>query len=136
MLVGQFLDLLSEVSPFLRNSVLRSKRTALSIFLTKLRLGVSYKVLASLFQLPDKQAVCKTIHSVRSALLQRFVPRNIGFNHITRQQIIDNHTTDLAKKLLTTSSTQCCLVADGKFIGRVVNKRDHIFNIFCMKVYI
>ena len=130
LFVVQFFDLLTEVSPFLRDSTVRSKRTALAIFLTKLRLEVSYNVLSSLFHLPDKQTVSRAIHSVRSALLQRFVPQNTGFNHRTRQEIINNYTTDLGKKLLTTSSTQGCLVADGEFRIIVNNEVIHIFPTF------
>ena len=107
-----FLHLLTEVSPFIRDSIVRSKRTALTIFFTKFRLEVNYTILSSLFRLPEKQAVSRAILSVHFAWLQRFAPQNTEFNHITRQGIIDNRTTDLAKKLLTTSSTQCRLVND------------------------
>ena len=122
------------MSPFLHDSTVRSKRTARAIFLTKFHLGVSYTVLSSLLHLPDKQAVSRAIHSVRSAFLQRFVPQNIGFNHIARQEFNDNHTTDLTKKLLTTSSTQCCLVADSEFRIIVNNELIYIFsNIFACR---
>ena len=121
------MDLLAEVSPFLRDSIVRSKSTALAIFLTKFRLEMSYIILFSLFHFSDKQTVSRAIYSRHSVLLQRFMLQNSGFNHVTAQEIIDNYAMNLAKNLLTTSSSQYCLAAGDEFRITVSTELIHIF---------
>ena len=50
-----------------------------------------------MFQLPDKRTVSKTINSARQAILKNFVPYNLGFKHVTRQDVIDYNTTTIAR---------------------------------------
>jgi hypothetical protein len=114
LFLGQFDYLLTYLSS-MRNSSLRSKRVALALFLCKLRLGLSNNILSSLFHLPDKDAVSHTFHGVRKELLKQFVSQHIGFGHISRQEIIDQHTTEIAKKLVGSQQNQVCCVADGMF---------------------
>ena len=94
---NDFNDLVQMVaSSGIRNSCNRSIRTAVGIFLCKLRLGLSNRLLASMFQLPDKRLFSRIIDSARQAILKNFVPYNLGFKHVTRQEVIDNHTTTIA----------------------------------------
>ena len=50
----------------MNNSYIRSVRVALAVFLTKLRLGLSNRVLACLFHLKSKRTVSRVFHQVRN----------------------------------------------------------------------
>ena len=67
----------------LRNTQNRTTRVAIACLLLKLRLDVSHQVLAVLFSFPDKVTVSRVIHSARKALIAHFVPRFLGFQHIS-----------------------------------------------------
>ncbi|CAF2081811.1 unnamed protein product, partial [Rotaria magnacalcarata] len=114
----QFEDLASYLfDSNIRNSSNRSIRNALAILLCKLRLGLSLNILAVLFQLPDKKAVSRSLKTVRTALMTRFVPSNLGFNHITRQEIIDQHTSTMARRLMCDAESNTAIVViDGTYI--------------------
>ena len=51
-----FNEFVEIVSPSIRNTSSRSTRTAIGIYLCKLRLGLSNQLLACMFQLPDKRS--------------------------------------------------------------------------------
>ncbi|CAM4751413.1 unnamed protein product [Rotaria magnacalcarata] len=63
-----FNDLLDKLST-MRNSRLRSVRVALAIFLEKIRLALSNRVLACVFRLASKRSVSRICHQVRVALM-------------------------------------------------------------------
>lgn len=100
----------------MRNSYTRSIRVALAVFLTKMRLGLSNRVLAVLFHLKDKRAVSHITRQVRQALIKDFVPLNLGFQHIGHQEAIDRHQTTIATILHTTKPNQLCVVADSTYL--------------------
>jgi len=131
---SQFDDLVSQISEYsIRNSSNRSIRTAIAILLCKLRLGLSNDMLAILFQLPDKRAVSRALESARGALMNDFVPHNLGFNHITRRKIIDQHTSTIAQQLMCDSkSDKAIIVVDSTYIYiQVDNHRCIFLNINC-----
>ncbi|CAG2201288.1 unnamed protein product [Mytilus edulis] len=70
----------------LRDSRTRSVRTCIGIFLTKLKSGLSNKLLSTLFNL-GKDSVRRAIASARKYLSENFVPSNLGFNHISREEV-------------------------------------------------
>ena len=125
----QFDNLISHISNSnIRNSSNRSIRTAVTILLCKLRLGLSNNVLAILFQLTDKRAISRTLKSARHALMTEFVPHNLGFNHIIRQEIIDQHTSTIARQLMCGDETnKAIIVADSTYIYIQVNNPHFIF---------
>jgi hypothetical protein len=100
----------------MRNSKVRSTRVALAVFLAKFRLGLSNRVLATMFSLKDKRTVAHVINQVRQALKTNFVPHHIGLNHINRQSVIDHHQTAIATALLSNNSNQLCIVMDGTYL--------------------
>lgn len=55
----------------------------------------------------------KTAHS---PLLQTFTPQYIGFEHITREDLIRNHTRPLAQTLFGQGFNPAILVLDGTYI--------------------
>lgn len=48
--------------------------------------------------------------------MESFVPKNLGFQHISREEIIQKHTRPLAESLFGGSGTQALLVLDGTYI--------------------
>ena len=52
------------------------------MFLTKLRLGVSNKVLTTIFQFSNLKAVSRTVVAVCEAMLSHVVPYYPGFTHM------------------------------------------------------
>lgn len=104
-------------SSIMRNSSQRSIRTAVGIYLCKLRLGLSNSLLSMMFNLSDKRTVARIINSARQALSECFTPYNLGFNHITRREVIDNQTTPIARQLMTDGAEDTAiLVIDGTYI--------------------
>lgn len=100
----------------MRTSCNRSIRNAVGLFLTKLRLGISNKVLTTIFQFSNPKAVSRTLSAVREAMVSNFVPRYVGFNNITRQDIIDHHSSGLATRLLSADLNSVVLVVDGTYL--------------------
>jgi len=67
--------------------------------LCKLRQGLSDEFLCAMFQYPSRASVSGVIATVRQSLMQRFVPKNIGFNAITREEYIQRHVTPFSNEL-------------------------------------
>ena len=104
-------------SSTMRNSGNLSIRTAIGIYLCKLHLGVSNRLLACMFQLPDKKRVSRIIDSARQAIIKDFVPYNLGFGQITLLDVIDHHTTTIARELMCGDSFNTAIVViDGPYI--------------------
>ena len=106
-----------------RNSYQRSIRTAIGIYLCKLRLGLSNRLLSIMFDLPDKRTVSRILDSARQALKVSFTSSNLGFGHVTRQCIIDRHTTAMSQQLMCDGGKDTAiLVVDGTYIYIQVNR--------------
>ena len=70
-----------------------------------------------MFRLPDKKSVSRIIDSARQAILKSFVPYNLGFGHVKRQDVIDHHTTTIARELMCGGdSNTAIVVVDGTYI--------------------
>ena len=80
-------------------------------------------ILSTLFR-TSKSSLRRAISAVRKALLINFVPENLGFHHISRDQIINDHTRPLAQTLFgSVEKNQVILVLDGTYI--YVNKSNN-----------
>lgn len=111
----QFDDLCS-FSSSIRETRVRSVRTCIGLLLTKLRTGISNKLLSTLFNIA-KSSIQKAISSARKDLMNNFTHKYIGFHHITRQEVIQKHTTHLAQSLFgTIDNNTAILVLDGTYI--------------------
>ena len=95
---------------------MRSARSALACLLMKLKLGLSNSVLASMVGITDKREMSHIISGARIALAQHFVPHYLGLEHLTRQDVIDKHTSPIASRLLTEGQVPCLLVLDGTYL--------------------
>jgi hypothetical protein len=111
----QFDNLLSNITS-MRHSYLRSVRVALAVFLVKMRLGLSNRVLATLFHLKNKRVVSRIVHEVTKALLKDFVPHHLGFQHVERETILQHHQTEIASQLMTNKNDQVIVVMDGTYL--------------------
>ncbi|CAF3485948.1 unnamed protein product [Rotaria sp. Silwood2] len=89
----------------MRNSCTRSIRVALAIYLTKLRQGISNSVLATMFRLGHERAVAHILQQVRQTLINNFTSLYLGFNHISREEILARHQTAIANTLLTSKDS-------------------------------
>lgn len=92
----------------------------------KLRLGLSNAVLAAMFHLTGKRQVSEIIHAVRLALLKDFVPSHLGFQHIDRQTVLQQHQTAIATQLMTDDDTQVVIVMDATYLF-VQKSSDNLF---------
>ena len=68
-------------------------------FLFKLRLGLTDDFLSIIFGYSDRRYVGAVISHVRNSLMERFVPENIGFNCITREDFITQHVSPFHNEL-------------------------------------
>ncbi|CAF4568929.1 unnamed protein product [Rotaria socialis] len=105
-------------SSIIRPSCNRSIRTAVGIFLCKLRLGISNRLLACMFQIADKRTVSRIINSARQAIVKSFVPDNLGFGHVTREDVIGRHTAAIARELMCggDSTDTTIIIIDGAYL--------------------
>ena len=111
-----FHDLCSHVSE-IRNSKTRSLRTCIGIYLTKLRAGMSNRLLFTIFNIGmDAIAIKRSIWSAHKTLSKYCTPNYIGFEHITRYTIADKHTTDLAKTIFGGPHNPAILIIDVTYI--------------------
>uniref|UniRef100_K1PVU3 Uncharacterized protein n=1 Tax=Magallana gigas TaxID=29159 RepID=K1PVU3_MAGGI len=92
----QFDDLMANVLE-IKSSKSRSIRTCVAILLMKLRCALDNKMLATLFNM-KKWQVRRAVSSARRSLMSDFVPHNLGFGHISREDVIAKHTRPLAQE--------------------------------------
>ncbi|CAC5404606.1 unnamed protein product [Mytilus coruscus] len=113
---ANFDDVCSKIqdSP-MRDSHCRTIRQCIGIFLTKLKCGMSNRLLSTLFNL-GRDATMRAISSARKYLVETFVPENLGFEHISRNNVINNHTRPLAQSLFGDNTNPAILVVDGTYI--------------------
>lgn len=74
------------------NDTCRSPRLALGMYLIKLRTGESNARLGSQFHMSER-SVRRILKKVRGCLQNEFVPQNLGFDHITRNENIERNLT-------------------------------------------
>ena len=92
-----------------------------------------------MFQLQDKRIVSKIIDNARQAILKTFVPYNLGFGHVSRQDVIDHHTTTIARELMNGGGSNAAIVViDGTYIYIQVRKvfivLGQIFSILSLEI--
>ncbi|CAF3031234.1 unnamed protein product [Rotaria sp. Silwood2] len=115
---NEFNDLCSYIpSTALRTTDVRTPRMAIACLLVKLRLGVSHDTLCTLFGIDDKRRMNRILESANSALTQYFVPKHLGFHHITREQVLKQHTRPLAQQLLANDNpNKAIIILDGTYV--------------------
>ena len=86
-----FDNMLSYVS--LHTSSNRDSREGLGMFWVKLKTGLSYEQIASLFGIAHKSRVSCTIAKVSDQLDVRFVPQHLGPGHINHDEAAETHSS-------------------------------------------
>lgn len=112
----QFKKLLSELG-FKKNPNKKQNKKIKSVklYLERLRHGHTYQQMAYRHNI-TRRTVGAKIKEGRNIILQRFVPRNIGYEIRSRQWLLD-HTTELARMLYCKKdSTKCVCILDGTYI--------------------
>ena len=94
---AQFADLCNEV-PNLKQSNVRSVCITVAIFLTKMRTGLSNKLLSVIFDF-KKNHIQRAITSCRISLMKKLDPKNLGFVHILHNNFVENYTSTVASSL-------------------------------------
>lgn len=119
LLVGttkeQFEYLHQHVCCEINNTKTRSSRNALAIFLMKLRLNLSQAVLSVLFNIKNQCTISRIIKTVMKSLKKNFVPKYHGYNHISREDILQKHSSDYFSKMLNTNDDNLVLILDGTY---------------------
>ncbi|CAG2250822.1 PRKDC [Mytilus edulis] len=78
--------------------------------------GLSKENFNDLCSIVQKDSVRRAIASARKYLSENFVPSNLGFNHISREEVITSHTRPLAQSLFGKGMYPAIIVADGTYI--------------------
>lgn len=114
----QFNDLCDSIpQSSIYNTKNRTARTAIGALLMKLRLGISHETLGALLGLHDRKVISNILQSASSALMAYFVPKHLGFEHISRRFLIDQRTRPLAKILLAENNNDTAiLVLDSTYV--------------------
>ncbi len=108
-----------EVFEYIKDGLLKSRnrspRNALAIFLAKLRLGVSQRVLARLFGIDNQSVISLTFHRVAELLTEKFVPSNLGFKHMSREQIMEKHNPAFVRHMFELEDGKLVFILDGTY---------------------
>jgi hypothetical protein len=74
-------------------------------------------VLAHLFGIVNQSCISDTIDSVLKALEAKFVKENLGFEHLSRQAALDDHSRNMYFKLFEEEDLNTIfLVLDGTYV--------------------
>ena len=96
----QFRELFTYCDPiFEQQSFHYITKKHLLTFLCKMRQGLADEFLTFMFGYSSRQRTSTIIATVRTSLMLRFVPTNLGFNAINRDDFIQRHVTDFANQL-------------------------------------
>jgi hypothetical protein len=99
----------------LRASDNRSPAQVLATYLFRMRSGLDYKTIATLFSIEYFQSIANYCDQARKALLKDFVPNNLGVKHLTRNEWTAESTITV-KKLFNVDNNQLALIADGTYM--------------------
>ncbi|CAG2251513.1 unnamed protein product [Mytilus edulis] len=100
----------------LRKSEIRSVKTCLAILFVKVRTGLSNSILATLFSLEIHQ-IQRATHAVRFSLVKSFVPKFLGFQHMSHEKFTRDHTTPTARTLFADNQPETGIfVLNGTYI--------------------
>lgn len=111
-----FIDMHGVIEPHMYNTKARSTFDALAMFLLKLCQNMSHRTISCIFGM-NRQAVGFNINKVRVLLAKLFVPKHLGYDHISREKYITEWHTYISKVLSGVSEGQAITVIDGTYIN-------------------
>jgi len=68
------------------------------------------------FGLSHQARVSTAIEAVSNALLKNFVPSYLGYEHLTRDQVLEQHTPPSVSKIAETGTNSIVIVLDGTYL--------------------
>lgn len=86
----------------------------LVIFLFKLRTGNSNRMIASVFNIDNEQSISEYSASIVKSFEKDVLPFRFGLNFVNRVDLIQNHTTEIAKRLFDVHDN-LILICDGTY---------------------
>lgn len=86
----QFIEITSYMKT-MRDSPIRSKTQALAIYLFWLKTGLDQKMVSTHFELNSQFDISRILAQVRVGLID-FIKENLGANHLTRDQWLENNS--------------------------------------------
>jgi hypothetical protein len=98
----------------IRASEARSIETALAVYLTKLRSGMTNQQLSAIFHL-SQNIIKNCISKVRKELDENLVPMRLGLKNISRE-LIEEHMSPMVKELHCESQDCVAVILDGTYI--------------------
>lgn len=110
--VANFLSLFNSVGQI--ETICNKAKTALGMYLVKLRTGESFARIASLF-LTSKGTVANYVKKARSCLSTYYVPLHLGVGHMTREQH-SVHNLLIPQGLFGTDANNPIVICDGTYI--------------------
>lgn len=108
----QFERILQETPSLLEVS--RRPKTVLGAYLMKIRSGEPNERLAARLGI-SRRTFERKVNIARQRLLEDFVPRHLGWDHISRQEIISRNLT-IPNSLYGENGTRAILIFDGTYI--------------------
>lgn len=106
-------ELILQETPSL-NDACRSPRLALGMYLMKLLMGESNFRLSSQFYMSER-SVRRIMKKVRDCLQNEFVPQHLGFDHITRNEVIERNLTIPKRLFGNEENTKAIIICDGTY---------------------
>lgn len=110
--VANFLSLYNSIPQM--ETICHKSKTALGMYLLKLRTGESFARISSLF-LISKGTVANYITKARNCLVNFYVPLHLGIGHLTREQH-STHNLLIPQGLFGTEDNNPIVICDGTYI--------------------
>lgn len=112
-----FRDLFSYIESY-RSEGSKCHKVDLLCFLAKMRQGLSDEFLRAIIGYSSRQSVSAAISRIRNGLVDRFVPKYLGLQAISREELIEKHVPDYAQVLYnpTPEKKAAILIIDGTYI--------------------
>jgi hypothetical protein len=107
------MELSSEITT-MRKSSNRDIPQALATYLFWLKTGLDHRTISTIFSIDSHQKVGEYCDQVRNTLLKDFVPKNLGANHISREQWTQQNSL-ISKELFNVGNNELILIADGTY---------------------
>ena len=112
---SQFLELYDSIKKHKLSGTM-SMINGLGFYFTRLKTGLSIRMLEALIPIAAAKQIGIAINEIRAMLSKQMVPKNLGFNHIKRSDLIMNHTTDISKTLLASDNNTLISIWDATYI--------------------
>ena len=104
---SQFNTLLNEMK--LRTSKRMTKRNNLALYIMRIRTGLNLQCLGKLFGCKSRREVSQRLVRVRKHLMKsKLMSEHFGFGQMTRQSLIQQHSTQFARSFFGQDATGQC----------------------------